>query len=70
MPRTHVLAGGPDVGLTTYVTRSALWGFPDYTTIAQDGDAIVIRAHLRFGQSDMGVNAARVRSWVAALGMS
>ena len=74
-PRTRVLAGSAAEGFVTYVTRSALWGFPDYTTVyltrtdpQADGDTtLTIHARLRFGQSDMGVNAARVRAWLAAL---
>lgn len=67
-PRTHRLAGSLDDGMITYVTRSALWGFPDYTTIALRDDGIVVHARLRFGQSDMGVNKARVTRWLDQLG--
>lgn len=66
-PRTQVLAGSVQDGMVTYVTRSAVMGFPDYTTIAQQGDRIILYARLRFGRSDMGVNAARLDSWLAAL---
>jgi hypothetical protein len=67
-PRTEVLAGSPEDGRITYVTRSAVWGFPDYTTVeARDvdgGSRLVIHARLRFGGSDMGVNERRVRGWL------
>ncbi len=66
-PRTRLLAGDAGAGHVTFVTRSALWGFPDYTTIAQTGDQIRILARLRFGRSDLGVNRARVRAWIQAL---
>ncbi|REC58451.1 DUF1499 domain-containing protein [Rhodosalinus sediminis] len=66
-PRTQVLAGSVAEGMVTYVTRSALWGFPDYTTVAQEGDDLIIHGRLRFGTSDMGVNRARVDRWIAAL---
>ncbi|MGR3321068.1 MAG: DUF1499 domain-containing protein [Pseudooceanicola sp.] len=66
-PRTQVLAGGPGTGMTTYVTRTRFWGFPDYTTVARRGEEVVIYARLRFGRSDMGVNRARVDRWLAAL---
>ncbi|HKL70476.1 DUF1499 domain-containing protein [Salibaculum sp.] len=74
-PRTRVLAGSAEDGFVTYVTRSAFWGFPDYTTVyltrndPQAGGAttLTIHARLRFGQSDMGVNGARVRGWMDAL---
>ncbi len=67
-PRTQVLAGSVEEGRITYVTRSLLWGFPDYTTVeavpVEGGARLVIFARLRFGESDMGVNAARVRGWL------
>ena len=70
-PRTRVLAGSVEEGRITYVTRSALWGFPDYTTAeavpAEGGARLVVFARLRFGESDLGVNAARVRGWLERL---
>lgn len=73
-PRTRVLAGSPAEGRITWVTRSLVWGFPDYTTASAtagegDGTRIDIRARLRFGGSDMGVNAARLKDWIAQLGV-
>ncbi len=65
VPRTRRIAGGPETGMTTYETRSALWGFPDYTTVAADGPLVRIHARLRFGRGDMGVNQARVRDWMS-----
>lgn len=67
-PRTEVLAGSVESGMVTYVTRSRVFGFPDYTTVAQRGDSLAIHARLRYGRSDMGVNKARVERWLAALG--
>jgi uncharacterized protein (DUF1499 family) len=66
-PRTQVLAGSVEAGMVTYVTRSRVFGFPDYTTVAQRGDDLAIHARLRYGQSDMGVNKARVERWLTAL---
>lgn len=60
LPRTELLAGGVSDGRLTYVTRSKVVGFPDYTTIEQDGDQIKLYARLRFGRSDMGVNGKRL----------
>lgn len=67
--RTRVLAGSPQEGRITYVTRSALWGFPDFTTIEARPviGQIAIFARPRFGQADLGVNRARVEAWLAAL---
>jgi len=63
-PRTTRLAGTPKDGLVTYVTRSAAWGFPDLTTVAVENGVLRVYARLRFGKSDLGVNAARVTAWV------
>ncbi len=72
-PRTFRLAGSVAEGRITYVTRSALWGFPDVTTVeARSTDAgteLSIFARVRFGQGDMGVNRARVASWLAEMGV-
>ena len=67
-PRTRVLAGAVGEGMVTYVTRSAVFGFPDYTTLRQDGGRLTVFARSRFGKSDLGVNAARVDGWLMALG--
>jgi uncharacterized protein (DUF1499 family) len=66
-PRTEVLAGSVADGRVTYITRTKWIGFPDYTTAEQDGDVLKLYARLRFGQSDMGVNRARVERWLAEL---
>ncbi|MEO0774123.1 MAG: DUF1499 domain-containing protein [Pseudomonadota bacterium] len=66
-PRTTALAGSVDEGMITYVTRSRVFGFPDYTTVTKDADTLKIHARLRFGKFDMGVNAARVDGWIAEL---
>jgi uncharacterized protein (DUF1499 family) len=66
-PRTTVLAGSVEDGMITYVTRTQVIGFPDYTTVQQDGDVLRIHARLRFGRSDFGVNRDRVDGWLAAL---
>lgn len=66
-PRTAVLAGSVAEGMITYVTRSRVFGFPDYTTVRQTGDALEIYGRLRFGASDLGVNAARIDGWLEAL---
>ncbi|WP_171124705.1 MULTISPECIES: DUF1499 domain-containing protein [unclassified Ruegeria] len=65
--RTTVLAGSVDEGMVTYVTRTKVIGFPDYTTAQQDGDTLRIHARLRFGRSDFGVNRNRVDGWLTAL---
>lgn len=71
-PRTRQLAGSLGDGVLTYVTRSAIWGFPDYTTLSfqrgESGTSILkIYGRLRFGRSDLGVNQRRITSWLSAL---
>jgi len=69
-PRTRVLAGSVAEGMVTYVTRSRIFGFPDYTTVRRAGGEIGIYGRLRFGVSDMGVNAARIDGWLRRLGQA
>lgn len=74
--RTNVLEGTADDGMITFVTRSQLWGFPDYTTasiipadtIDNEGPLLMLDGRLRFGKADLGVNKARIEKWLAALG--
>lgn len=70
-PRTERLTGKLDEGVATYVTRSALWGFPDMATLkvvaVEGGSSVRIFSRLRFGLADMGVNRARVEGWLAQL---
>ncbi|MBO6791776.1 MAG: DUF1499 domain-containing protein [Dinoroseobacter sp.] len=71
-PRTLLLAGTPETGRMTFISRSKLFGFPDYTTvqsiIADEGTTkLVVYGRLRFGRRDMGVNRARVQSWLKQL---
>lgn len=72
-PRTVRLAGSVEEGRITWITRSRLWGFPDYTTAEARGEGtgtrLEVYARLRFGSSDLGVNAARLTAWKAALGL-
>lgn len=70
-PRTRWLAGSVEEGKVTYVTRSALWGFPDFTTVtlaqlpATDMSTIQIYSRLRFGKADLGVNRIRIEGWLS-----
>jgi len=63
-PRSTRLAGSVEEGRITWVTRSKLWGFPDYTTAEARPDGLHIHARIRFGGGDLGVNAARLRAWL------
>lgn len=66
-PRTHQIAGSVEEGRLTFETRSKWIGFPDYTTIEQSDGQIKMFARLRFGRSDLGVNAKRLEAWIDAL---
>lgn len=66
-PRTRLLAGSPEAGRMTWVTRSLLIGFPDYTTAEVREDGLYLVARQRFGNGDWGVNAARLQDWMARL---
>jgi uncharacterized protein (DUF1499 family) len=71
-PRTVRLAGAPDDLWMTYVQRSRLMAFPDYVSVrivplGPDRSTLVVYSRARYGQSDLGVNRARVEKWLAAL---
>lgn len=74
-PRTEVLTGSRAEKMITYVTRSKVFGFPDYTTLgvydglSEDGDLryVEINSRQRFGLDDLGVNRARIERWLDAL---
>lgn len=66
LPRTTVLAGSLDEGRITYITRTKWVGFPDYTTVEYSDGMLRMQARLRFGLSDLGVNAKRLQGLLAA----
>ena len=67
-PRTVRLAGSAAEGRITWVTRSALMGYPDYTTAqVMAGPGLCVAGRQRFGSEDLGVNAARIGGWVQEL---
>lgn len=67
LPRTQLLAGSPGQGRVTYVTRSALFGFPDLTTLESGAGEVRLYARLRFGASDLGVNRKRLEGLIASV---
>jgi len=70
-PRTTQIAGSQKEGMMTFVSRSLVFGFPDYTTVLVakngQGSSVSLFGRLRFGRSDFGVNAERVGGWVQAI---
>ena len=69
-PRTTRLAGARADGLITWISRSRLMGYPDYITAQATqtslGTRLDILSRQRFGSSDAGVNAARLKNWLAS----
>lgn len=67
-PRSRRLAGSAAEGRITWETRSAIMGFPDYTTAQiMPRGALYILGRQRFGRKDFGVNAARIGAWAQEL---
>ena len=67
LPRTNRLVGRAEDGLVTFVTRSSVIGFPDYTTLEYRDGTLKAYARSRFGQSDLGVNRKRLEGLIAAI---
>ena len=65
----RTLAVESDAHAQVFVTRSKLWGLPDVATIWRDGETLHVHSHLVYGKADLGVNAARVRRWLASAGI-
>lgn len=67
----ELIAGSLGAGHMTYLSRTPLMGYPDYTSIliepAGDGAMLLAFARSRFGHSDLGVNRDRITRWIAAL---
>jgi uncharacterized protein (DUF1499 family) len=71
-PRTERIAGSVEGLHATYRQRSAIMGFPDFVSVralpAEGGATLAIYSRSRFGESDLGVNAARVDAWLELTG--
>lgn len=67
----QMIAGALAAGHMTYLSRTRLMGYPDYTSIliepAGEGAMLLAFARSRFGHSDLGVNRARITRWIEAL---
>ena len=70
-PRTQLFAGSVVEGWMTYITRSRLMGYPDFTNVrvlpAPGGASFAAFARARFGDGDWGVNKARLTAGLARL---
>ncbi len=67
-PRTERIAGSVPSGHMTYLVRSRIMGYPDFVSIrvyaTEMGSSFAAFSRSRFGQSDLGVNQARMESWL------
>ncbi len=71
-PRTFLAASYPERGQEHWVARSAVFNFPDLITAqvvaaGPDASALVLYSRSVYGRSDLGVNRARLRTWLAVL---
>lgn len=70
-PRVRRFAGDPSEGWVTYITRTRVFGFPDFISVkalAQDnGATLAILGRCRFCGSDLDVNQTRMESWLGRL---
>ena len=71
MPRTFKLVAYEGRLEAAYVVRSRVFSFPDtiqFKIAAKgDGSTLVLYSASRYGDSDFGVNRARVENWLATL---
>ncbi len=67
-PRSRMIAGDVASGMVTYEVRTKWKRYPDYATFkatpSDQGSDLVILSRARFGESDFGVNAARLDGWL------
>ena len=72
-PRTKVLVGSVEEGMISYVTRSKVFGFPDYTTLRvtpeKNHSRLTVYSRSRYGISDFKVNSRRLYRWMKTLGV-
>ncbi|MBS0559386.1 MAG: DUF1499 domain-containing protein [Proteobacteria bacterium] len=76
-PRTYLAGSFPDMRQVHYVARSALFNFPDLIAVQVDAvppgaadaraSSLVLFSRSVYGRSDLGVNRARLDTWLAAL---
>lgn len=71
-PRVFVLDTHPGHLQAAWVARSARANFPDVIEAAVQpgsggGSELILYSHSIYGQSDFGVNKARLKSWLGAI---
>ncbi len=71
-PRTVALAGSPEEGWMSYVQRTPLMRYPDTVSVrivdlGNGRSSLALISRSRFGESDLGVNEERVKTWMRTL---
>jgi hypothetical protein len=74
-PRVRLVRLDPEHLRLVLIQRSAILNFPDVVTVmfipvGEDRSTIAVLSRSRYGRSDFGVNAARVRNWLEKLAAS
>ena len=73
--RVTVLESSDDGLWCTYIQRSNLMRYPDYISVrfidlAGGKSTLAVYSRSRFGRKDFGVNKARIKAWVGAMGQT
>ncbi len=70
-PRTKFVAGSLESGRMTYLSRTAIWASPNYTTLAvldhpdePEHKVVLVRGHAMNCESDLGESRDRILSWM------
>ncbi|HMK67092.1 MAG TPA: DUF1499 domain-containing protein, partial [Stellaceae bacterium] len=71
-PRVRLIEVDPAHLRLVLIQRSAVFNFPDVITViflpvGDDRSTLAVLSRSRYGRSDFGVNAARVRKWLEKL---
>ena len=71
-PRTETVAESPALQQVVFVQRSAIFRFPDtiwvqFVALDAESASLAIYSRSTYGYGDFGVNARRVRDWLAAI---
>ena len=71
-PRVHLVSAEKDRQHLVYIQHTFFFHFPDIITVefmptSNGRSTLALLSRSRYGESDFGVNAARVRAWIAKL---
>jgi hypothetical protein len=67
-PRTYLQIAYDGRLQAHFVARSLIWNFPDLIAVqVQPDSTLILWSRSVYGESDLGVNRKRLRTWLAAL---